>query len=425
MSRSQLTRQDIIRLLPVNDLLYTRTAPTNPVVERTQKKSFADGGGGARFGPNSHCITDLQTGTDFIDPLQSFLVFDMATADASAASVDLVTTGSACNIIRDSQTATRSGKEMDRMALSNWLNYHNVQMRDRNVQEHNLNGLMGAVPTGVAAAALSRGVWPTGVAANDLGATQRVMIPLKYISPIFDSDKLMPPHLARGLRVDLTLEAADIAFVLAGETGFDYEISKVSILTDNYRMADSVLEFLNAEFASKETGLVYEYTSYHTTKATTATDALDIEVRRSVSMALDAFCVTKLTANKLPGLDSFASYPVEADDTTQWRIGTHYIPNKPSVGTVEHYAQCLYWGSKLRHDMDAGIDYGQFIAGAGKFCATLQRNAILDLSGIAINNSMTLAIEGTLQTPAAREVAVFLRHLRRAVCFLESVQLET
>jgi hypothetical protein len=200
-------------------------------------------------------------------------------------------------------------------------------------------------------------------------------------------------------------------------------------------MADSVLEFLNANFASKKSGLVYEFFSYHTTKNTTSgTDALSVEVRRSVSMAVDLFAAPRLSANRtVLTKDSFASAPITDADMAQFRIGSHYLPNTPSAGIVELYAQYLYWMNKLRDEHTTGVKHANFVGsdgatinyGAGKYCSTLQRNAILDLSGIAINNSMTLAIEATMGSTTGRETSIFLRHLRRAVLFLESAVLET
>jgi len=441
MSANQLSNKDIIQLLPINDLLYTRTAPSNPVVERTQKKSYAEGGSGTTYTALDHMIFNLQTGTDFIDPLQSFAVFEVrVNCDAVAvADLSLAFQGSAMNLVRDSQIETRSGKEMDRLEQANLLAYHQVMGDDPEFASHNLSGLMMANTKNVLADISTRNKFTIAIGVQN-STWHKIMIPLKYVSPIFDSEKLMPPHLARGLKIDCTLEAFKTAFTefTATNEADSYTIRKPYILTDNYRMADSVLEFLNADFASKKSGLVYEYFSYHTTKTTTADTNLDVEVRRSVSMAVDLFACTRLAANKsLLTHDSFASYPISDSDRIQFRIGSHYLPNAPSEGIVELYAQYLYYANLLRDNKVSGLTYSEFLGalgisagtsvnhGDGKFCTTLQRNAILDLSGIAINNSMTLAIEGTLGVAASRNVSLFLRHLRRAVLFLESSQLET
>jgi hypothetical protein len=448
MSVNQLTKQDVIRLLPINDLLYTRTAPTNPVVERTQKKSYAEGGSGTTYTALDHLIVNLQTGTEFIDPLQSFLVFDLEieSKTATGAAWDFGFQGSAMNLVRDTQISTRSGKEMDRLEQANLLAYHTVRGMPLHYVNNNLSGLMlahdqAAKPGNLDPQDRKVIVIPNG---GTVSPKVRMMIPLKFISPIFDSEKLMPPHLARGLRIDCTMEAVKTALtawstLTAGEAdGITYKVYKPYVLCDSYRMADTVLEFLNAEFASKDTGLVYEYFSYHTTKTTVQSSDLNVEIRRSVSMALDAYCVTRDPARKSTLLaDSFASLPITDTDRSQWRIGSHYLPNVPSEGTVEHFAQMLYYLNMLRDEKQTGTTPDRFVGdnsapttslmnyGEGKFTTTLQRNNILDLSGIAINNSMTLAIDAFLSAGGTRDVSVFLRHLRRAVLFLESAVLET
>jgi hypothetical protein len=442
MSKNTLTKDEIVRLLDVNDLTYTKSKPTNPVVERTQKKSYAEGGSSTEYKSGDHLVVHLQTGTEFIDPLQSFLVFDIQAEGVAGKAGQIV--GSALNFIRNSQTSSRSGKEMDRVENLNLLQYHLLRNEPDDFIKHNTNAMMlsqynfnndNMVATGFR----KRNEVPVDSAV-------RVMIPLKYISSIFDSEKYMPPHLARGLRIDCELEKFETAFydALGDATLTGYKITKAFVLTDNYRMADSVLDYLNQEFASKKMGLVYEYPSWHTTKSVSSTNDVNVEIRRSVSMALDAFACTRDNAKKsLVSADSFASVKMLDSDKSQWRIGSHYLPNQQICGVVEHYTQSLYWANKLRGDMEFGPDYVHWegnntsTTGAGnsanyglnKFCATLQRNAIMDLSGIQINNSMTLAcnitLEDQLGTIATRDINVFLRHQRRAVLYLENVVLET
>ena len=425
---NQLEQKDIVQLLAINDLIYSRTQESNPVIERNQKRSFAEGGGSSTFTPGDHLIINFQSGNDFIDPLQSFLVFDVK-VDANVAYVP----GSILNLFSASQIESRGGKEIDRTRFLNLFNYHRLKGLEPDLQSHNLKAMVMFTDNHeegkLQAAPLDRKQLTT--------TNKRVMVPLKYLSGVFDNNKLMPPHLARGLKVDLTLEA--YATALAALTGGDpggYTISKPYILTDNYRMADSVLSFLNKEFASKKNGLVYEFYNIHTTTTSLATQALNVEVRKSVSLAIDAFCVTRLAADNVIGRDSFASAVSHDDDISQWMIGSLFLPSKPSTGTIEHYTQMLYYKNKLRMDKACGTSYHEFRGGLPSvndlnygqaiFPVTLQRNNILDLSGIAINNSQTLSIDATLGTASvSKTVQIFMRSVRRAVLFLENLTLET
>jgi hypothetical protein len=271
--------------------------------------------------------------------------------------------------------------------------------------------------------------------------TKRVMIPLKYISPIFDSQKLMPNALARGLRIDATLESFLAAFVSAqagaSASTFNYTVSSPYILCDSYRLFDPVLNYLNEAYLSKKTGLVYEYFSFHNTKTQATGSSLNTEVRSSVSMAVDSFMVTRQTTTPTLDFDSLASLPISETDESQWRIGSHYLPNAPIVGTCEHFTQTLYWQNKLRSEREDGMDFYDYVgvasnaaasqvgSGVGKYPVVLSRNNILDLSGIKIDNSMTLAVETKFGVTVDRQVSIFMRSLRRAVLFIESVVLET
>jgi len=446
---SKLNEQDIVQLLGINQLLYTKTAPTNPVTERTQKKSFAENGSNASLTSGDHLIVNLQTGTEFIDPLQSFLVFDLeVTGTVTPGGTDVNTLympGSATNLLRDVQVSTRSGKEMDRTERMNQLDYNRLMHDTKEHTQHNLQGMMMCeVRRNPSAADLLAGGGRTAFIFDAAAAevvdrtvqTKRVMIPLKYVSPIFESEKLMPPHLARGLRVDITLEAFATAFVSAQAAAligvgqsYSFLARRPFILTDSYRMLDSVLAYINQKFASKKTGLVYEWFSYDTTKTKASGTSLNVEVRASVNLAVDGFVATRQDAAHTIASDSLASLPISDADTSQWRIGSHYLPNAPIQGQVEHFTQTLYYNNRLRDMVPDGCDYLDFIgviaaasqvgSGAGKYPVVLSRNNILEMSGWAINNSMTLAADLTFADLGKRDITVFLRHVRRGILFLE------
>jgi len=445
---NRLSARDIVRLIPVNQLLYTRKAPSNPIVERSQKYSYAQGGKSTVYTPGDQVIIDLQTGTEFIDPLQSFLMFDVQITGVDAVSGYFA--GSALDLFSASQIATRSGVEIDRTEELNLLNYHRVKSMDPEYIKSNLNGLFLASPPGVRGQALSTFVPGGNQAAYDSLArpkvaatyadTGRICIPLKYLAGCFDSRKMMPPHMARGLRIELTCASMAEAFVqfTGAAAGLTYSLTNVRVLSDAYRMSDDVLEYLNSAFASRETGLVYEYSSFHTTRQNLGAAAnADVEVRRSVSMALDAFAVVRDTDDAKADRDSFASTPMPAGSTSQWRIGSHYLPSIPIAGPVEHYAQSVYLYNKLRREQTQGPTYLEFLGaqvpttatnmnyGMSIYPAVLSRNAVIELSGLAINNSMTLSAQITGLAGVDKNVVIFLRHLRRLVCFLESSVVET
>ena len=218
------------------------------------------------------------------------------------------------------------------------------------------------------------------------------------------------------------------------------EISQAYVLHDSFRMQDSVLAFLNENFASKENGLVYEFPSWHTNRSTTASgNQVSIEVRRSCSMAVDACLISRSATNTtLITKDSFASVPAAENDHYQWRYGSNFFPNTPVDSIVQSYQQMLYWCDKMRHEKSTSVTLEKFTGksvdgnnddlavtyGRAVYPVVLQRNNILDQSGVMINNTMTLAIEATLngdvQGVSGRQNTIFTRHIRRVVLFLEN-----
>jgi hypothetical protein len=312
-------------------------------------------------------------------------------------------------------------------------------LKPQNFTNNNLAGLMKyeAVPNDYTGA--GQPAYP----ANTIPTTDvKVCIPLKYVAPIFDSDVLMPPHMARALRIDITLEDVAAAFCSVATTApTGYEISQPYVLCDSYRMSDSVLAFVNENFASKDVGLVYEYSSWHTNTSSTAIGVgdINIEVRRSVSMALDVMLISRpqLGLTNIT-YDSFSSVPATENDRFYYRCGSHYLPNQQVEGTVEAYFQMLYWCNKLRDEQQTATTLNKFVGkgdapdgtngpnySLSKYNATLQRNNILDQSGMMINNSQTLSIQSRLSSTVARSSSIYLRHIRRCVNFLENCVLET
>lgn len=449
----ELKEQDIIKLLPVNRMLYMRRAPSNPVSERQQQKSRVEGGGNQTFGTGATCKINCQSGVNFIDTLQSFLVFDIA-----AVGNDSFFAGSALDLISGTQVNARSGKEISRIEYLNRLNYHRIKHEDPVLVEHQYNALFMAnvARRGIKKAA---GAAPTSAEAYLLpfysshdrytlaaGVAQRVMIPMKFLSGLFGNEQMLPPHLMRGLELTLNFESYLTALVgiahNAAPTGFT--ITNPYLLLDSYYVSEAVIRFLNDEFASKKHGLVVEYKDWvGMSDAIGNASSWDYEVRRSLSMNLGVFAVMCDQARTLVAAqDSFASYTFDDTTTSQWRLGSHYLPADRINGTVEHYAQMAYWANTLRTNMALGIRYQDFVGanttatidvvnyGAGKFCAVLSRNNVLDLSGVALSNSMQLALNATFPVPILPAPGVvlrgyaFLHHMRRVVCFLEGLTLE-
>jgi hypothetical protein len=426
----KFTPETIRKMLDLNQMTNVRSSPMNPAISRTQIRNYTEGGSGAKFGPGDHVIVNLHAGTNWIDTLQSFLVFDVKSIDEPA-----LFRNSALNLFSESQIVA-DNRDVDRTRFLNQLNYHRMNTMSQNQKDVNYNALFLANTSAVRAdvATLEAKGERIQITAGD---STRVMIPLKWLGGIFDSYKLMPPHLARGLRVDLTCESFQRALTQADAgvpTG--YEITKVSILTDSYRMEQSILEYINAQYASSKTGLIYEYYSYNTEKTAAQGDTINVEFNQSSSQTVDALICASLTADKSDvAKDSFKSAVLLDTVKSQWRIGPHFMPNQLTEGITEHYAQYLYYADMLRQNLEMASNYGRFTGqahadatnwgyGDSVFAQTFRRSNVVDVSGMAVNKNSSLGFEAEGLT-ADCDVYVFVRHLRRAVLFLQSMTLET
>lgn len=418
----QLGKADIERILNLSDMIYLRGVAASPVVSRQQKESIVDGGRSSTYQASSRFSITFQTGSDFIDPLNSYLCFTVYTAGAAG----ILQRSGAARLLQDVVIISRSGQELDRTENNSLLQYHLIAGLEAELQNYNYNGLFcTATANGSASSAPQRS---NSIPASS-GSAVRMCVPLKFVSPIFASAKLMPPHLARGLRIEALTETFARAFV--GNTVTGYTISDVHCLLDCYSLADSVQAYLNQEWASTPDGLVYEFKSYNTSTASLASTSVSVEVRRACSMALSAFAVVRHD-NAGGTQDAFRSVAVADSDIAQWRIGSTYLPSQSLTTIPKHYAQMLYWQSKLRHEVPSGVAYNDFIdvtdahSNFGKYCVVLNRSNVLDLAGQSLNNSSTLSFNGTVSNAVAGDlVTVFMCHLRRAICFIENIVLET
>jgi len=451
-----LDTRDVDRLLTINDMVYTRGASVSCVVVRQQKQNIVDSGQGTIFGPGQRIFMTLQTGTDFIDPLNSYLQFKLGVTGGSADTTAALFGSGALRLFSDSVVTPRAGPELDRCERMNVLNYHLVRGESLELQEANYNGMFLAsgnrtkvdelLETPVATqTSIGRAAAVPGDGAAGEFNFQTVTIPLKWLSPIFNSAKLMPPHLARGLKLSLTCAPALEALVnpegIAGAP--TYQISDVQCILDSHIIADSVLNYLNTAWASTPSGLVYEWKSFVVSPFDTlpaGTTTLNLILSRALSMALDAFvCVREsLVAGQDFSDDKLASTLFSENASTQWRIGSTYLPSQNTVSIGGHYANMLYWMGRMRADAPTGTNYLFFKGGdgdatttnygLGKFCCVLNRSGILDQAGQALNNSSSLSCNVSGMTPITAlyqgSAILFCRHLRRAICFIENVVLE-
>jgi len=260
-----------------------------------------------------------------------------------------------------------------------------------------------------------------------------------------------------------------------------YSIKSPEIAVCCIQLTDAIQRTLN-EFSSIN-GLEIVYADYDRTSIPIEgiSKTLYAEVRKSASRALAAFA--RVVSNApLPYLvDSFASAAGVFWNGYQWQLGSLYFPQQRVEN--RHAVDEIKWDNVLAlmysYTQDAfdryhpkaaptmatmrgtGLDFnklnlhptevhaehnpstylapysefgkwGSFVNGGTTVATTLERSTIFDLSGIPINNSRVLALNGDLDLSRAVDdnpqfralLFIFLKYVRLARVFLVNCEVE-
>ncbi|MHA2051886.1 MAG: hypothetical protein ACW986_19940 [Promethearchaeota archaeon] len=375
-----------------------------------------------------------QTGSDFIGSRDSYLRLILNHNGAAGAPALPVPTwgryGTVLNTIRTVRVISRSGDIVAQIDSANLLNYYRLNYeKDSRWREQQGKSLLG---------------WSGGGAGGPAADGEEFLIPLQLICPLFEHDSLLPSQLCRSLRLELTLEAPAVAFQQVAPTTAltEYSWSGVQLVLDSYTLTSGAVNWLNDRSASN--GLVmtyYDYENSHFSQDSGAT-SYAFEVRKTASMANSVMAIFRDTrAWDLGGVastelkeNSFGSYTPRASDNYQVRVSSLYLPIQPLQGAKQFYQQLNYSLDKLNNNRELGLDLEGFSGEVGTTRGVALNTAILDRfnlegSGLAINNSSTLVIQGqTTPAPSAgdgpkdKDVDIFLKHTRSLSIFLQNLR---
>jgi hypothetical protein len=371
--------------LMVNNLVYSQPKALSLAVNRTYKKQF--------FQRNDYkngetAIIDLNTGSDYVDPSNSYLKFNIK-ATGTTGSVNWGS-GSALNVIRQVTIRSRSGTELDRIERCNLWGRNDALYNYGNEYLVRFGEVQGFGPTRTPAdpAVLSVGI-----------STQTYCIPLNRIAPLFRPTKKgqkIPPQLASGMHIEIIFEDHRTAFVQSTTTDCTgYEISGIHIMTDQIALTDETQKTLNMESAS--TGLEYTYPRIYTAISSVPSAQLSqsVQVRKAVSQSCIAYATVLSQAEILDiTVDSLAAVPY---NTTRWqyRLGALYMPQQPiedgsgvSQSGRESFINAMMVFDKLKHPFaESSVSTTEFVAGKALHCVSMEKDTSLNLSGLPVNRT--------------------------------------
>lgn len=400
--------------LAVNNLVYENPDALSLAVSRSSSRLFFQR---STYNPGETAIIDFNSGTDFVDPENSYLAISLGiTASADTATCSFGS-GSAMNLIRQVTLRSRSGVEIDRVERANVWSLYETQYRNPSAWFSSVGAAMEGF--GQASAAMTRVGPIVGGGGVPAVTTYRFLLPLKRLAPFFKPIKRsqkVPPQLMSGLHMEIIWEAFDTALVQGAGAGSitSYTINNLSLVCDVISMTDDVQKTINQQ--SAEAGLEYAYPRVYTNPVMPgSSSSISAQVRKAVSQANYAWAVS-LDSSKYNqiGQDSFAAV---AWDTTryQWRLGALYFPLQPLDVTlndgVESLKQALevYDKNKLSFS-PPNVTLAQYLAGKGIIAVAMEKDAELDSSGLPVNNSRVLELNATFTgtVGGTREVLIFL-----------------
>jgi hypothetical protein len=389
--------------LDVSNLTYLANDDSNLIVERSQKKQFADS---PSFSPGNVIVVNFQTGSDYISGKDSTLRFEvdvtLAAGGALVAATDFGK-GFCTNLFKKIRIISRSGDVVCDIDKANLLNFYKIRYDHTKAwRDQNAGALLGY--------------------GHDFNTTAKIecIVPLSILAPIFDTDMLLPNMLCKGLRIEITCESADVALKTAGDA-VTYEITGVETLLDSYRLSEGAVNLLNNE--SKNRGLVMQYRDYENSSFTKDNGpvAVSFDVRKTVSMANSAMAVVRTTtAVTARASDSFESSAYEANQSYQFRIASTYLPVQPVEKAVQAYNQVGYCLGQLNKGKETPVTLGEFKAGEAISCVSIDRYW-LENSGLALSNSTSLNFQSSGLNSAESNIDIFLNHTRSLNIYLENL----
>ena len=235
-------------------------------------------------------------------------------------------------------------------------------------------------------------------------------IPLHKVVSMFNSydNKLTPPMLLSGSRIEIQLASKEAAFNTTGQNAIGYEISEVICSLDSYILSDSAFSVLEKMSAQ---GLVeYCFEDYEVIQRTTGVDRVNIEFTKSIGRATSAIVSVRDT-NVLSSFAEDHGKPLPEEsgvETHQFRLNSLYMPAK-EADSLQNYMNFLQYNKDAGNYTIADQEAAQLVV------QTLQRSDFLvPSSGLPINSSSALRYDArfTGAVGGDRVVSLYIKHLK-------------
>lgn len=384
-------------VLQTNGLRYVMPKPLSTSLVRTFKKQYSQR---QTYGPAETIVFDLNVSGQ-VDPEVSYLTFKLS-SDQAFAFAD----GSVGNIIREIRIQSKNGVELDRIQNFNAWNYIRINTMEDG-DELAFKGLL------------------TGhQIANFVASGAQFVLPCSHLSGLFRphvKGQKIPSHMLSGARIEITLENINRALIGNGNT--TYTVEKPTFNLMEHTLNDNTLKVLTEESANN--GLEYVYDRVFTSIETTNNNTLHTQIKKAVSQATCVVTTVHLaSAQSQQNADSFATTAPAGGvfEKYQYRIASNYFPQLAVDNLAEAYmvSQSAFNPERVKgwnsNNGVANYNTDQF-----HVSVPLKSDHEISSSGLAINNSATLALEYESSDAQNKIYYTFLVYTALARCFLNQV----
>ena len=410
-------------LLQVSKLQYRMPPALGIVSRRNYREDYFQR---STYNAGSTMILDCQTGSDFVDSTNSYLVFNLSTVGNPAS----LASGSAFNIAQRVLIKTRTGREWSRVENSNLITKF---MQLYSCEEDWIKTL-----------GQSQG-YTAGVPGKTVPTTGAVfVVPLWAVAPCFNRKELCPSQTMEGLRIEIYLESTPNVFRTNGSAPTNYSVDNPRIVWDCFDLGDAYKRKI-AEMASRQGLNLLHKELFHTIVAagSASQTSFNFDVKKAASKALKCHIITR--AQQQIDTDAYDSFGSLAYDYSriQAHIGADYFPQFPLESSVqagsnlnnlnEVYYQTMFAHSKTnqcynppsvtpeQYDSQNAVGEPDHKENC-MISINLNKSNVSDLQGYVVNTSRALIVDlqaapraGNFPVGNAdvtRRLDVYLEHLR-------------
>lgn len=408
---NQNTSEEVAQVLFSNNLQYSLPNAASIATNRVMKRNYFQS---RNYQNETTMICQLNTGVDFIDPVNSTLnlrvkVTPNLLGETFSANFGV---GSVQNLIKNIRIYHRSGTTYTNSIKHNLF----AVKRDRYNKSTNWFSTVGGPLMGYNEPI----VFYDDPSGPDPGVKElNFSIPLTLLHGFFNplGEVLIPSVIASGLRIEIDLESARGSFVNIPDVPVtyiaSYEITDCYFNLMSTTLMDSAVASVNANAAQKSLEYMYLdlFTSSNSQSALATT--VNIDVNKSVALLNEALtCVQLQSQLNSYSADQFSTAFLSGQ--FWYQLGSQQYPNQKNDTDILAYQQALVCWDKMRNEeFPSEITFTQFKLNQGVYANSFERNSALSLSQVPVNASRSLRFELTYDNPPAENsiVTVYLEYV--------------